>query len=100
MRAASGSRTGKPSGETASGEVGEKRTCERAMLGDWETEECFADGERGERIMDGEAMGGFGLDGEETGCLWAVIGVSLEDWIDSGSGRAGRTGVAWMGSPW
>ena len=44
--------------------------------------------------MDGEAMGGFGLDGEETGCLWAVIGVSLEDWIDSGSGRAGRTGVA------
>ena len=70
------------------------------MLGDWETEECFADGERGERIMDGEAMGGFGLDDEETGCLWAVIGVSLEDWIDSGSGRAGRTGVAWTGSPW
>ena len=63
-------------------------------------EERFAEEERGERIMDGEAMGGFGLVGEETGCLWEVIGVSPEDWIDSGSGRAGRTGVEWMGSPW
>lgn len=63
------------------------------MLGDWEMEERLVDGEMGERSVDGEEMGGFGLAGEGIGCLWEVIGVSPDDWIGSGSGRAGRTGV-------